>query len=62
MNANVLAGTLVNFAKLKFRIARLQNLALVKMAEDVLTITLITLASANWVLPEKTAQLTSTIV
>ena len=62
MNANVLAVTLVNFAKPKFRIARLQNLALVKMAVDVLTIILITLASANWVLPEKIAQLTSTIV
>ena len=61
MNANVLEVTQENFAKPKSRIARLQNLALVKMAEDVLTIILITLASANWVLLEKIAQLTSTI-
>ena len=61
MNVNVLAGILVNFAKPKFHIVQLQNLAPVKMAVDVLTITLIILASANWVLPEKIAQLTSTI-
>ena len=61
MNVNVLEVTQENFAKPKSRIARLQNLALVKMAEDVLTIILITLASANWVLLEKIAQLTSTI-
>ena len=47
MNANVLEVTLVNFAKPKFHIVQLQNLAPVKMAVDVSTITLITLASAN---------------
>ena len=60
MNVNVLVGTQENFAKQKFHIVQLQNLAPVKMAEDVSTIILITLASANWVLPEKIAQLTST--